>query len=271
MFRFFFTFLVLVSVVLAQSSNVEGGAKNILFIGASQDWAHDSVSRAMYTMEKIGRESGLFSVRFHTDLEILTKQPLGSNKKNLNYFDAVMFFSQGDLPLDDHQKVDIMSFIREDGKGFLGVHSAVDSFRASWPEYVEMVGGAFDNHPWNQEVRIRVEDRFFPAMKHFPETFKLTDEIYQLNRYLRGDKRVLMSLDVTSVDMDANGVHRTDLDFALAWVRYWGKGRVFVNLLGHNPAVWDRLDIQKMWLEAVRWVLGGNRDNPILSSKETIN
>ena len=42
----------------------------------------------------------------------------------------------------------------------------------------------------------------------------------------------------------------------IAWVRKWGKGRVFSCLLGHDEAVWDRPDIQKMWLEAVRWVLG---------------
>jgi type 1 glutamine amidotransferase len=39
-------------------------------------------------------------------------------------------------------------------------------------------------------------------------------------------------------------------------VRPWGKGRVFSSVLGHRPEVWDRPDIQKMWLEAIRWVLG---------------
>ncbi len=252
---------ILILTLLPLSTPILSGAdgdekKHILFLGASRDWAHDSVSHAMYTMEKIGQESGLFDVRFHTDIELLTKKELESNKKNLDYFDALMFFCQGDLPLTDEQKAAIMSFIREDGKGFLGAHSATDSFRASWPEYVEMVGGAFDEHPWNQKVRVRVHDRVFPAMRHLPAAFEIADEIYQLNRYARDKQRVLMSLDVSSVDLSADGVHRTDGDFALAWARRWGKGRVFVNVLGHRPEVWDRPDIQKMWLEAVRWVLG---------------
>ena len=231
--------------------------KHLLFLGASRDWAHDSVSHAMYTMEKIGQESGLFDVRFHTDTELLTKRKLGSNKKNLDYFDALIFFTQGDLPLTGEQKADVMSFIRQDGKGFLGVHSATDSFRASWPEYIEMVGGAFDNHPWHQTVRVRVADRSFPATKHFPAFFEITDEVYQLNRYSRQKQRVLMSLDVSSVDLKAKGVHRTDGDFALAWARSWGKGRVFVSLLGHSPgSMGPSRHPNDVAGSAARWVLG---------------
>ena len=250
--------LVVLSVlclpVLAAGEGQE--KKHILMIGGSKDWAHNSVSHAMYTMEKIGQESGLFDVRFHTDIELLTKKKLGSNKKNLDHFDIIMFFCQGDLPLTDDQKADVMSFVREDGKGILAAHSGTDSFRDSWPEYVEMVGGAFDEHPWHQKVRINLEDRNFPATRHFPESFEVTDEIYQLNRYSRDKVRVLMSLDVTSVDLKAKGVHRTDKDFAISWARNWGKGRVFTSVLGHRPSVWDRPDIQQMWLEAVKWVLG---------------
>ncbi|MCP5118695.1 MAG: ThuA domain-containing protein [bacterium] len=230
--------------------------KHILFIGASQFFAHDSVSAAMYMMEKIGRESGLFDVRFHTDTELITKKKLRGNKKNLDWFDAVMFYGQGELPLTDEQKADLMSFIREDGKGFLGGHSATDAFRKSWPEYIEMVGGSFNRHPWHEDVRIIVEDRTFPATKHFPESFEITDEIYQLDKYSRDKVRVLMSLDVETVDLNAKFVARDDKDFAIAWVREWGKGRVFNCVLGHREAVYDRPDMQKMWLEAARWVLG---------------
>ena len=245
--------LILLPALVAADSQEK---KHILMIGASQGWAHDSVSHAMYTMEKIGQESGLFDVRFHTDVELLTKKKLGSNKKNLDHFDMVMFLCQGDLPLTDGQKADVMSFVREDGKGILAAHSGTDSFRDSWPEYVEMVGGAFDEHPWHQKVQVNVEDRAFPATRHFPASFEITDEIYQLHRYSRDKVRVLMSLDVSSVDLKAKGVHRTDKDFAITWVRDWGKGRVFTSVLGHRPTVWDRPDIQKMWLEAVKWVLG---------------
>ncbi len=41
----------------------------------------------------------------------------------------------------------MMSFIKDDGKGFVGVHAALDT-NYNWPEYGEMIGGWFDQHPW---------------------------------------------------------------------------------------------------------------------------
>ena len=230
--------------------------KHLLVLGASDFFAHDSVSHAMFTMAKIGERTGLFDVRFRTDMELMTKQKLKGNRKNLDYFDAVMFYTQGDLEVSEEQKADLMRFVKEDGKAILAVHSGTDSFRESWPEYVDMVGGAFINHPWHQKIRVRVEDRTHPISRHFPAEFEITDEIYQVDRYDRSKVRVLMAMDTSSVDMTKKGVQRTDGDFALAWVREFGKGRVFTCLLGHRPEVWDNPDIQKMWLEAFRWAIG---------------
>ncbi len=248
--------IAILSLAASAASAQTAEKKHILFLGGSQAYAHDSVSAAMYTMEKLGRESGLFDVRFHTDMELVTKEKLDGNKKNLDWFDAVMFYTQGDLPLTEKQKADFMEAVKVDGKGVLIAHSGTDSFRESWPEYIEMAGGAFVNHPWNQEVKVLVDDPSFPAMKHFPKSFEIADEIYQLNRYSRGKIRVLMRLDTSSVDMGKKGVERKDGDFALAWARQWGKGRVFSSVLGHRETVWDREDIRKMWLEAAKWVLG---------------
>ena len=230
--------------------------KHLLVLGASAGFAHDAVSHSMYTMAKIGERTGLFDVRFRTDTELVTKGRLRGNRKNLDYFDAVMFYTQGDLGLADEQKADLMRFVKEDGKAILVAHSGVDSFRESWPEFIDMVGGAFVNHPWHQEVRVRVEDRSHPITKHFPESVVLTDEIYQVDRYSRDKVRVLMSLDPSSVDLTKKGVQRSDKDFAIAWVRQFGKGRVFTCVLGHRNEVWDNAAIQKMWLEAFRWAVG---------------
>lgn len=230
--------------------------KHLLVLGGSDFFAHDAVSHAMFTMAKIGERTGLFDVRFRTDMELMTKQKLRGNRKNLDYFDAVMFYTQGDLEVSEEQKADLMRFVKEDGKAILVAHSGTDSFRETWPEYIDMVGGAFINHPWHQKIRVRVEDRTHPISRHFPAEFEITDEIYQVDRYDRSKVRVLMAMDTSSVDMTKEGVKRTDGDFALAWVRELGKGRVFTCLLGHRPEVWDNPDIQKMWLEAFRWAVG---------------
>ncbi len=238
------------------SSAQDDGKKHLLFLGGSDFFAHDSVSHAMFTMAKIGERTGLFDVRFRTDMELVTKQKLRGNRKNLDYFDAVMFYTQGDLELSDEQKADLMRFVKEDGKAILVAHSGTDSFRESWPEYIDMVGGAFVNHPWHQKVRVRVEDGTHPITRHFAASFEITDEIYQLDRYARDKVRVLLSLDPSSVDLSKDGVQRADRDFAMAWVREFGKGRVFASVLGHRHEVWDDPGIQRMWREAFRWAVG---------------
>jgi type 1 glutamine amidotransferase len=241
--------LAMTAALLAQSEK-----KHLLFVGQGVGFVHDSVSHAMYTIAKIGHESGLFDVMFRTDVELITKKPLGGNRKNLNYFHAVMFYTTGELPLDDSQKADLLSFVRDDGKGFLGTHAATDTLY-KWPEYGELIGGYFDLHPWHQEVTVRVEDRDFPATRHFPPEFRITDEIYQFKNWSRDRVKVLMSLDPSSVDLTKKEVRRKDNDFAVAWYRGYGKGRVFYCSLGHRESVWDRADIQKMWLEAIRWAM----------------
>ena len=50
--------------------------------------------------------------------------------------------------------------------------------------------------------------------------------------------------------------HSFDGDFAVMWARTYGKGRVLYDGLGHVEAVWDRPDIQKMYVEQVKWIMG---------------
>jgi hypothetical protein len=241
--------LLAVAALQAQSEK-----KHLLFIGQGVGYAHDSVSHAAITLGKIGQQSGLFDVTIRTDVELLTKKKLDGNRKNLDYFHAVFFYTTGELPMDDSQKADFRSFIRDDGKGFLGTHAATDTFY-KWAEYGELIGGYFDEHPWHQEVTVKVEDRSHPATRHFPPSFTITDEIYQFKNWSRDRIKVLMSLDNRSVDLTKKGVKRPDKDFGVAWYREYGKGRVFYCSLGHRESVWDRPDIQKMWLEAIRWAL----------------
>lgn len=251
------------------------GRKQILFLGHSKYYDHDAVSRAAYTMAKIGAESGLFDITFRTDYMLVTKDriPEYLNARNLEFFDAVMLFTQGELLLDEDQKQDLLSFVRDDGKALLAAHSGVDfntweflptgqmviSDTGGWPELIELLGGVFVNHPWRQTVRINVEDGAFPAMQHFPASFEIEDEIYQMIHFSRDRVRVLMTLDTDTVDMQdppLAPVVREDGDFALAWVREYGAGRVFVSPLGHIMSTWDRPDIQQMWLEGAKWAMG---------------
>jgi type 1 glutamine amidotransferase len=175
------------------------------------------------------------------------------NAENLKKYDAVMFYTTGELPMSDEQKKAFLDFIRR-GKGFIGVHSATDTFY-KWPEYGELIGGYFDQHPWNREVRIKVEDRDHPATRHLGENFTIADEIYQFKDWSRDKVHVLLSLDASSVDLTAKNVHRTDKDFAVAWTDTFGKGRMFYTSLGHRPEVWQDKRFQDHLVGGILWAM----------------
>jgi len=228
--------------------------KRLLAVGMSAGWQHESVSDALATLYQLGQETGLWETYIRTDVQLITKKKLEGNAKNLDYFDAVFFMTTGELPMDDEQKAALLSFVKDDGKGFLGAHNATDTFY-KWPEYGEMIGGYFDGHPWNQfDATIKVEDRNFPATKHFPPSFTVRDEIYQTKDFSRSKVRVLMTLDTSKVDMKKDGVKHSEVP--ITWVRNYGKGRVFYCGLGHPPELWRNADIRKMWVEAVKWAMG---------------
>ena len=230
--------------------------KQLLVIGEEKGYRHQAVSHAMATIERLGNDTGLWDTTIRTDTEALTKKKLEYNAKNLNDFDAVLFFTGGELEMDSQQKADFLAFVHDDGKGFIGVHSAAITF-TSWPEYGEMIGGYYDEHPWGTfDAPILIEDPSFPGMQQWPRSFVLRDEVYQLKDYSRDKVRVLMRLDASKLDLKNKNVHRTDKDFAVTWVKTYGKGRVYYSSLGHVPENWDNPALQKMYTEAIKWAMG---------------
>jgi len=240
--------------VAAQSAQPR--RKQLLAIGEQKGYRHEAVSHALATIERLGHDSGLWDTTIRTDTEALTKNKLEYNARNLNAFDAVLFFTGGELEMDAQQKTDFLSFVRDDGKGFVGVHSATITF-TEWPEFGELIGGYFDEHPWGTfEAPILVEDPSFPGMQPWPHSFLLRDEVYQIKSYSRDKVRVLMRLDPAKLDLKNKKVHRTDGDFAVTWAKSFGRGRVFYSSLGHVSENWDDPRLQKMYSEAIKWALG---------------
>lgn len=249
--------MVFAALALALPVSAQAPArKRVLAIGEVKGWQHESVSHALASFEQWGKETGLWDTFIKTDTQLVTKKKLPANAKNLDYFDAVIFYTTGELPMDEEQKASLLAFVRDEGKGFLAVHSAADTFY-KWPEYGDLVGGWFDQHPWNTfEAPIIVEDKNHPATAHMPNSFTTRDEIYQFKNYSRDKVRVLMRLDESKIDLKNKNVHRTDGDFAVTWVKDYGKGRVFYSTLGHVEEAYDKPDIKQMYVEGLKWVLG---------------
>ena len=75
-----------------------------------------------------------------------TEDPSEFSTEELKRYAAVMFYTSGELPMSDAKKTALLNFVRVGG-GFLGVHSATDTFY-TWPDYLDLIGGYFNGHPW---------------------------------------------------------------------------------------------------------------------------
>ena len=230
-------------------------------------YQHESITHALGTIERLGWESGVYDTIIRTDSQSITKSPILFRQgtgiasgeqflaRNLNYFDAIFFFGVREIDLDAEQRADLLSFVRDDGKGFVATHAGATAF-FSWPEFGEMLGGRFDEHPWGiSEATVIVEDRQSPITRHLSSAFPVTDEHYQLKDFSRKNVHVLARLDPEKLDLKAPLVHRTDRDFAVAYTREFGKGRVFYSTLGHPRELWDEPWLQKMYFEALKWAM----------------
>ena len=224
----------------------------VLYVTQSAGFAHPVVPLSEQVLPAIGHAHDAFEVDITRDASILTADVLAR-------YDAVVFYTTGELPLDAGRKSAFLDFIRGGG-GFVGIHSATDTFH-QWPAYGELIGGYFDNHPWRQEVEVKVEDRDHAATRHLGASFRISDEIYQFKNWERARVDVLLSLDTDSVDAHKEGVKRADGDFALAWTRDYGAGRMFYTALGHEDAVWQDERFQRLVVNGIVWAMGapGNR------------
>ena len=96
----------------------------VLYVTQSAGFAHPVVPLSEQVLPAIGREHDAFEVDITRDASILTAAVLAR-------YDAVVFYTTGELPLDADQKEAFLDFIRGGG-GFIGVHSATDTFY-EWP------------------------------------------------------------------------------------------------------------------------------------------
>jgi hypothetical protein len=145
----------------------------------------------------------------------------------------------------------------EAGHGLVALHFAIAA-NAHWPEFKELMGGTFIGHPWNEEVGVSVETPGDPLVAAFGgKDFRIADEIYEYGPpYDRSKVRVLLSLDPAQSNMGVKWIHRKDNDFALAWVKSWGKGRIFNTSFGHRTEIfWDRRVLQ-FYLDAIQFATG---------------
>ena len=222
---------------------------NLLVVSATTGYRHDSIPAGIAAIQRLVDESGQYTLTVlpeASDLAAFTPELLAQQH-------AVLFLNtSGELPLDETQKAALLDFVRSGG-GFCGAHAATDTFY-TWPEYGQLIGASFKEHPWTQPVTITVEDTSHPTTQPLPTAFQIEDEIYtfRTNPRANPNTRVLMSLEPTSVGLPPSAAP----DLPLVWTSTYGAGRVLYNALGHFDAVWAHPIMTTHLRHALAW-LGG--------------
>lgn len=251
-----------------QTSATRTFSKHVLaWADVRSGYQHDSITHALSVIERLGWESGAYDTIIRTDSQSITKKEIlfktGTGiatgeqflARNLNYFDAIFFFGVREIDLTKEQREDLLSFVRDDGKGFVATHAGSTAF-FSWPEFGDLLGARFDEHPWGiSDATVVVEDRRSPIVAHLPASQVVNDEHYQLKEFSRDRLHVLARLDAAMLDLKAPLVHRKDADFPAAYTKTYGKGRVFYSTLGHSRELWDTAWLQQMYFNALKWAM----------------
>jgi type 1 glutamine amidotransferase len=223
---------------------------------------HDSTSHALAVMERIGYESGTYDMYIRTDSNIISFKPQktdgspASGGPSLSNVDAIFFGGHRNVPLNDAGKADLVTFIKDQGKGLVAFHIALTPW-VEWPEMANILGGGYVGHVFGTQPSMTLvnESPDFPATKHIPATWAMADEYYLPKDYSRDKIQVFLRLDISKFS-PVSGYTRTDGDYPVAWGQMYGKGRVFYSSLGHDTKQWDNTDVQRMYFEAIKWALG---------------
>ncbi len=280
-------YLLLMSTIFLTISAVAGSVaaddapekSRVLMLTESRGFEHGPVKRkegelavAEVAMTQLGQKTGLFEV------DCTQNSEADFTKENLQRYDIVMFYTQssGALPIaDEDRDYFINEWMKQKGHGYIGFHSASDTFRTNDPKlneefrwYWDFVGGTFNGHPWNSKttVTITVHDPDHPTMKPFGKQLVIKDEIYQYRNWQPEKVRVLMSLDMTQCEP------KRPYHVPVAWVKEWGDGKLYYNNLGHNAETWTNPAFLESVVAAVEWIQGSVEadatPNPELSAEE---
>lgn len=160
--------------LLPWQSHAKSAPDRLLYFTLSAGFKHDVLPLSHDVVRGLGETSGAFSLTVSEDVGVFSPEML-------RRYTAVMFYTTGELPMNGEQKAAFLDFVRS-GHGFIGVHSATDTFYL-WPEYLKLIGGYFNDHPWRETVTLEVADPASPLVSFLGRSPQFDDEIYQISDF----------------------------------------------------------------------------------------
>ncbi|MCX8082858.1 MAG: ThuA domain-containing protein, partial [bacterium] len=208
--------------------------KKILYIYGGPEfhpteWAGKKLKEILY-------RDGRFEMEMTSDLDSFISLPSSG-------YDAVVVYTTGfKEDLTDEREKGLLQFIKNGG-GFVGIHSATDSFRGS-RKYIEMINGEFLSHPEHHEFCVSVVDKQHYITVRMPDSFSVYDEMYHLQNYDPSKSTLLFKTIWQGKEIP------------VAYTRDYGKGKVVYISLGHTKDAWAHPEFQKILIRAIAYSTG---------------
>ena len=240
--------------------------RKVLLFSKTNGYRHASIPVAVRALTMLGEKTGAFTA-VHSEDDAMFEAD------KLNDFDALIMVNPSKeifRPKRDPKDVkelkkvqarerrlqeNLVAFV-SGGKGLAGVHSATDTYK-KWKKYNDMMGGAFDNHPWHEEVPIKNLEPGHPVNAAFDGAgFRVTDEIYQFREGTarKTDRRMLLCLDADKMDLSKG--KRADKFYPISWIAKYGRGRTFYCSLGHRDEIYWNPAVLRHYLAGIQFALG---------------
>jgi uncharacterized protein len=230
--------------------------RKLLVIESLHGMSHNTIPHTNVMIDEMGKLTGAWETEFNNDLENL-KYP------RVKEYDGVFFNSTvGELLPDPAVREGLARFVKEGG-GLGGIHGTPWASR-NWDEFAEMIGAQSAPHRIEQGV-LKVYDASSPLSAPFAgKALPFREEYYRFEHEGRGrlrweSVRVLLTVELDNPAIEPRpwtGYRRPDDIYPVAWIRSYGKGRVFYNSLGHMPETFMTPEIVGHFLAGLQFMLG---------------
>ena len=248
-------------------------ARSVLVFWRCEGFVHGkALEYANKALELAAAKTKAFRVDFSNDYEAL-------KPANLAKYDALVLNNTTGLKTQENRFIEpaIIDFVRS-GKGLAVIHAGADNFNTA-QQACEMIGGHFWGHPWGSggTWAFKLDDPSHPLNQAFGgKGFTAGDEIYQQESpfYNRAKLHVLVSLDFADkATAETQSQRREDKDYAVSWVRPYGKGRVFYTSFAHDQRAFLNKAVLTHILDGVQYTLGDLKadDTPAGLSSSDLN
>lgn len=256
--------------------------RKILLFSLFTGFNHWTVPHTAEMVKILGTKSGAFEIVESNDIAIF-------DKANLKSFDAIVLNNTCSKP--DHRDIffdvlnedkslteseiktkaaeyekNLLEYVKTGG-GLIVLHGGIVMQNKS-AAFGDMMGGSFDYHPVQQKISVKLVDNKHPLVAAFEgEGFDHIDEPYFFNNaYFDYNFKPLLYMETDK--LHSMKTTPSDKIKYIAWIKKYGKGRVFYASPSHNAQVMDNPKILKFFLDGMQYAIGDLKcdDKPMQKS-----